>query len=65
MWNKLKFWWRAEGDLARLQGLGDRLLADMGLDRADLRNQVHGRPDPSPEPRDSCRHPLRAAPVAK
>lgn len=65
MWTQLKFWWRAEGDLVRLQGLGDRLLADMGLERGNLRDLVHGRLDPGPEPRESYRHPLRPAPVAR
>lgn len=60
MWNQLKYWWRAEGDLAQLQGLDNRLLADMGLQREGLRDQVHGRIDPLPTPRECYRHPLRA-----
>lgn len=61
MWKQLKHWWQAEGDLAQMQGLSDRLLADMGLDREALRDQVHGRTDPVPTVRESYRHPLRAA----
>lgn len=65
MWKQLQSWWQAEGDLARLQGLGDRLLTDMGLDRDGLRDRVHGRLDAAPEPRDCSRHPLRTAPVGE
>ena len=63
MWKQLKLWWRAEGDLAQLQGLDNRLLSDMGLQREGLRDQVHGRIDPGPAPRDCYRHPLRVAPT--
>ncbi len=59
MWKRLKFWWQAEGDLAQLRGLNDRLLADMGLDREGLEGRVHGRADPAPAPHDDVRHPLR------
>lgn len=61
MWKRLQAWWRAEGDLAQLQGLGDRLLTDMGLDRDDLRARVHGRTDPAPAPRPE-RHGCRPTP---
>jgi hypothetical protein len=47
MWKRLKLWWRAVGDLAQMQGLSDRLLADMGLERDGLRQRVLGR---EPEP---------------
>lgn len=43
MWNRIKHWWRAEGALVRLQGASDRMLADMGLNRADLRARVVGQ----------------------
>lgn len=44
MFKKLKRWWQAEGDLVRLRGVDDRLLADMGLKRDALRDHVHGTP---------------------
>lgn len=47
MWKRLKLWWQAEGDLAQVQGLSDRLLADMGLEREGLRQRVLGR-EPKP-----------------
>lgn len=59
MWTQLKSWWRAEGDLAQLRGVGDRLLADMGLERESLGDLVHGRVQPTPMPPDSTLHPLR------
>lgn len=65
MWNRLKLWWRAEGDLAQLRGLTDGMLADMGLRRGDLRALVHGRRDPALEPPACDRHPLRALPLAR
>lgn len=42
MWTRIKHWWQAEGDLAQLQGVSDRLLADMGLERDGLRARVLG-----------------------
>lgn len=30
MWNRIKHWWAAEGELAKLQGVSDRMLLDMG-----------------------------------
>ena len=42
MWNRIKQWWKAEGDWAQLRGLDDLLLADMGLDRDGLRARVMG-----------------------
>lgn len=59
MWTRLKSWWRAEGDLVRLRGMGDRLLADMGLERESLDDLVHGRVQPTPMPPDRILHPLR------
>ena len=47
MWKQLKLWWQAQGDLAQMQGLSDRLLADMGLEREELRQRVLGR-EPKP-----------------
>jgi hypothetical protein len=40
MWNRIKHWWRAEGALVHLQGISDRQLADMGLEREGLRQRV-------------------------
>lgn len=42
MWKRIKHWWQAEGDLAQLQGVSNRMLEDMGLDREELRASVMG-----------------------
>jgi hypothetical protein len=42
MWKRIKHWWAATGDLAKLQGISDRQLRDMGLKREDLRALVLG-----------------------
>ena len=42
MWNRIKHWWRAEGAMVQLQGVSDRMLADMGLERDGLRERVVG-----------------------
>lgn len=62
MFERLKTWWRAEGDLVKAAGLSDRLLQDAGLERSDLRDLVHGRAEPQHE-RECYRHPLKVAPV--
>ena len=49
MWNRILWWWRAEGDLAQLQGVSDRMLDDMGLSREDLRDRVMGESRPAPD----------------
>lgn len=46
MWKRIKVWWQAEGDLAQLQGVSDRMLADMGLERVALRARVMGEMAP-------------------
>lgn len=43
MLNQIRTWWTATGDLARLQGMDDRMLDDMGVNRDDLRDRVLGR----------------------
>lgn len=43
MWNRITHWWKAQGDLAKLHGVSDRMLADMGLEREDLRDRVLAR----------------------
>lgn len=43
MWNRIKQWWKAEGALVGLQGASDRMLADMGLERGELRERVMGQ----------------------
>jgi uncharacterized protein YjiS (DUF1127 family) len=51
MWIKLKKWWAIEGEMVRLSGLDNRLLADMGLERGQLRDRVQGvttRTSPAP-----------------
>ena len=42
MWTQLKRWWAAGGTMVQLQRLDDRLLTDMGLERAGLRARVMG-----------------------
>ena len=42
MWNRIKNWWQAEGALVGLQGVSDRMLEDMGLEREELRERVLG-----------------------
>lgn len=50
MFKRIKAWWAAQGALAQLQGVSDRLLADMGLDREDLRARVMGETAPAKAP---------------
>ncbi|MBA4325191.1 MAG: hypothetical protein C0426_09145 [Rhodobacter sp.] len=40
MLNRVKDWWQAQGDLAKLKHVSDRMLADMGLEREALRDRV-------------------------
>jgi uncharacterized protein YjiS (DUF1127 family) len=57
MWKHLKDWWKTEGAMVQLQGLDDRLLADMGLDRDGLRERVRGeaeRPGDGSAPPGRC-----------
>lgn len=42
MFKRIKAWWAAQGALVQLQGVSDRMLTDMGLEREDLRAQVMG-----------------------
>lgn len=53
MWNRIKRWWDAEGAMVGLQGMSDRMLADMGLEREGLRARVIGDGDADPWP-ESC-----------
>jgi hypothetical protein len=50
MWNWIKRWWATEGAMVELQGVTDRMLADMGLQREGLRDRVMSLP-----PEESCR----------
>lgn len=43
MWKRITRWWAAEGALVGLSGQSDRMLADMGLERAGLRSRVLGK----------------------
>ncbi len=43
MWKRFKIWWDIWGETVRLQGLDDRLLADIGVERTDIRARVAGR----------------------
>lgn len=49
MWKRIKQRWAAEGALVGLQSMSDRMLADMGLDREDLRARVLGQSAPETE----------------
>lgn len=53
MWNHIRKWWAAEGALVGLQGVSDRMLADMGLERDGLRQRVMGAASPSEARRPS------------
>lgn len=55
MWKHIKRWWAAEGALVELQGVTDRMLEDMGLDRETLRARVLAQHDPVSDRRE-CRH---------
>jgi Domain of unknown function (DUF1127) len=56
MWNLITQWWKAHGDLAQLQGVSDRMLDDMGLEREGLRDRVLARTtDPGPQTTCACR----------
>ena len=54
MWNRIKNWWQAEGALVGLQGVSDRMLDDLGLEREGLRERVLGHQTEAPAP-DLCR----------
>jgi hypothetical protein len=55
MWNRIRKWWKAEGDWAQLQGASDRMLDDMGLKPEGLRDRVLGREgNPVTETRSPC-----------
>ncbi|MFN4204155.1 MAG: hypothetical protein ACK4GM_13975 [Tabrizicola sp.] len=54
MFNRIKAWWAAEGAMVQLQGVSDRMLADMGLEREGLRERVAGKLDPG-QPQPDCR----------
>jgi hypothetical protein len=55
MWNRIKHWWKAEGELVQLQGVSDRMLTDMGLEREGLRDRVLGH-ERNALPVDGCTH---------
>jgi uncharacterized protein YjiS (DUF1127 family) len=40
---RVRLWNRLERDIHRLKGLDDHLLADVGVDRPDIRRFVRGR----------------------
>ncbi|MFM7335600.1 MAG: DUF1127 domain-containing protein [Tabrizicola sp.] len=48
MWKLIKRWWDAEGAMVGLQGMSDRMLEDMGLERESLRARVQGEVSLSP-----------------
>lgn len=54
MFKRIKAWWAAEGALMQLQGVSDRMLADMGLKREDLRARVLGETAQVTAPERSC-----------
>lgn len=60
MWNRIKRWWQAEGALVGLQGISDRMLDDMGLERETLRARVlASKPDGLPDDRAQKVHMAR------
>ncbi|MDP3196051.1 hypothetical protein [Tabrizicola sp.] len=58
MWNRVKRWWAAEGALVGLQGMNDRMLQDMGLEREGLRALVMGQRADHPETPATCACPV-------
>jgi Domain of unknown function (DUF1127) len=48
MWKRIRAWWAAERAIEEVMSLDDRLLADIGLDRAGLRERVRGVEDAPP-----------------
>ena len=42
MLKRLAIWWRSKRDIQTLEGLDDRMLADMGLSRENIRVRVRG-----------------------
>lgn len=56
MLNRMKEWWQAQGELAKLQNVSDRMLTDMGLEREDLRDRVLARTtNPGTQSTCACR----------
>jgi uncharacterized protein YjiS (DUF1127 family) len=46
MLKRLAMWWTTQRDIQTLEGLDDRMLADMGLSREAIRRRVRGdKPD--------------------
>ena len=55
MLKRLAIWWRTQRDLQTLEGLDDRMLADMGLSRENIRRRVRGdQPDSGGRPLPPC-----------
>lgn len=54
MWKRIRNWWQAEGALVGLQGVSDRMLEDMGLDREELRARVMGEAAPTADAACGC-----------
>jgi uncharacterized protein YjiS (DUF1127 family) len=63
MWKRVKNWWVTWGAMVQLQGLDQRLMADMGLQREGLRARVAGR-TPQADSADPPLAPERAHPAS-
>jgi hypothetical protein len=48
MWKRIRAWWAIERATEELMHLDDRLLADIGLDRTELRQRIRAAEDDIP-----------------
>jgi uncharacterized protein YjiS (DUF1127 family) len=54
MWSRFKNWLDVNSATRHLQRLDDRLLADMGVERGEIRDRIAGRTSSAEEPLACC-----------